>query len=330
MDTPPGDESPTEPQSGVEAEDPGRTSVALEAQALKAIDRAMPCVGPGKASVASEAQAIDRATPCVDPGKASVASEAQAIDRATPCVDPGKRSEPSEAQALEAIDRATPWVDPGKRSEPSEAQVLKAIDRAMPCVGPGLYISGVNGVMSLRMLKSKRITHILNLAEELMDAPFPEGFTLRHQRLRDADNENILDKFPELVEYIQEVVSGGGHIVVSCVAGVSRSASLCLAYKVRHQGLSLREAYHQVHQARPVIAPNPGFWQALITWEEQVRGENSVLMRPYICGMVPELETYDRLARTRIYLGWREELIITWSFHLLLFCLQLISILCDR
>lgn len=53
---------------------------------------------------------------------------------------------------------------------------------------------------------------------------------------------------------------------------VLRSATLCIAYLVKHEGMTLREAYRFVKQARPIIRPNHGFWLQLIAYEEKLRG----------------------------------------------------------
>lgn len=64
-----------------------------------------------------------------------------------------------------------------------------------------------------------------------------------------------------------------------CVAGVSRSASLCMIYLVKYERMTLRQAYHYVKSARPIIRPNIGFWKQMIDYERKLRGyfnKNSV------------------------------------------------------
>ena len=202
----------------------------------------------------------------------------------------------------------------------------RSVALQMPCVGRGLYISGVGGVTNRRILEHQNITHVLNLARGLEDTVFPDFVDVRYEGLRDCGEEDLYGHLPGLVEHIHRVIDGGGRIVVNCVAGVSRSASVCLAYKVRYEGLSLREAFDEVHKARPVISPNVGFWQALVRWEEEVRGENSVLMLPYIFGMVPELESYKRVAELRVRLCYMSELLAFWTLGFVVLTLQIIAI----
>lgn len=63
-----------------------------------------------------------------------------------------------------------------------------------------------------------------------------------------------------------------GAVLVHCVAGVSRSASVVAAYLVAHHGLSLADAMARVKRARPVAHPNAGFWRALVNIEREARG----------------------------------------------------------
>lgn len=57
-----------------------------------------------------------------------------------------------------------------------------------------------------------------------------------------------------------------------CVAGVSRSASICLAYLTKFYCRSLRDAYHVMCSKRPMVRPNLGFWRQLIHYEQLVKG----------------------------------------------------------
>lgn len=75
-----------------------------------------------------------------------------------------------------------------------------------------------------------------------------------------------------------QVTCSGGRTLVYCVAGVSRSASICIAYFMKHHQLSLLEAYNYVKLKRPRIKPNCGFFKQLIEYEKQLYGCNTVHM----------------------------------------------------
>lgn len=73
--------------------------------------------------------------------------------------------------------------------------------------------------------------------------------------------------FDTVADKIKANKDKGGRTLVHCVAGVSRSASLCIAYLVKYEQMSLRQAYKFVKTARPIVRPNWGFWRQLINYE---------------------------------------------------------------
>jgi hypothetical protein len=58
--------------------------------------------------------------------------------------------------------------------------------------------------------------------------------------------------------------------MVHCLAGVSRSVSLVLAYLVKHCGMAYRQAYDLVKARRKIIHPNDGFIEQLKRFEREL------------------------------------------------------------
>jgi len=65
-------------------------------------------------------------------------------------------------------------------------------------------------------------------------------------------------------------------VLVHCTMGMSRSATLVLAYLVRHTNMSLAQALLHTKERRPVASPNPGFMQQLVAMEIALRGRPSI------------------------------------------------------
>lgn len=128
-------------------------------------------------------------------------------------------------------------------------------------------------------LQGLGITHVLNAAH---------GKTLYHVHTGpDYYNESgiiyhgvpamdmftfKLDRyFDEACDFIGKAVGTkktgtlNGKILVHCKEGVSRSASLVLAYLVRDQEMTLKDAVRLVRSKRE-ISPNQGFLQQLIDY----------------------------------------------------------------
>lgn len=66
-------------------------------------------------------------------------------------------------------------------------------------------------------------------------------------------------------------MSSSAKVLVHCVVGVSRSATLVLAYLMLHQQLSLRQAVISVSEHRWIF-PNRGFLRQLCQLDQQLRG----------------------------------------------------------
>ena len=59
-------------------------------------------------------------------------------------------------------------------------------------------------------------------------------------------------------------------MLVHCQAGISRSATICVAYLISRHRLRLDEAYEFVKTRRAVISPNFNFMGQLLNWETQI------------------------------------------------------------
>ena len=56
--------------------------------------------------------------------------------------------------------------------------------------------------------------------------------------------------FDMVADKIHNVLNTAGKVLIYCRAGMSRSATLCIAYFVKHHSMSLDEAYQFVREKR--------------------------------------------------------------------------------
>ena len=148
-----------------------------------------------------------------------------------------------------------------------------------------LYLSGAHPVQAPR-LRSLGITHVINCTMEVSDV-IARGITCTRIFVEDTPYARLGLYFDKCAKIINDVKNRGGKTLVHCVAGVSRSASLCMAYLMRYKGLSLKDAYKHVKKQRPVVHPNVGFFRQLIEFEKFIRGKTSVKMVGSPYGMLP-------------------------------------------
>lgn len=115
---------------------------------------------------------------------------------------------------------------------------------------PSLYLCGA-GVAIPCFLEKLSITCVVNAAPELPDTPLPDTKPLYYQvPILDRGDNDLQCYFDEVADLLEQVRQSDGISLVHCVAGVSRSASLCIAYLMKHTGMTLREAFAHVRSVR--------------------------------------------------------------------------------
>ncbi|XP_066254418.1 dual specificity protein phosphatase 14-like isoform X1 [Euwallacea similis] len=123
------------------------------------------------------------------------------------------------------------------------------------------------------------ITCVISAAPELPLVPLSEEVTLFHRvNVLDSSDSNISQYFDEVADVIEQVAASGGRTLIHCLAGISRSATFCIAYLMKHRRISLLEAYNYVKARRPRIKPNCGFFKQLIKYEKSMFIKSTVQM----------------------------------------------------
>lgn len=123
--------------------------------------------------------------------------------------------------------------------------------------------------VELDLLQKYHVTHILNLATFVKNS-FPEHFTYKNIDLLDIPETNIAQYFESSFQFIDSGMSNGGCVLVHCNAGVSRAATIVIAYLMKINHWSLEKAYGYVKEKRSKIRPNAGFQAQLKTFEQQL------------------------------------------------------------
>ena len=70
--------------------------------------------------------------------------------------------------------------------------------------------------------------------------------------------------------HTEQVRSSGSCILIHCMAGISRSVTLVIAYLMQHFGLTMQQAYQFVKEKRPAISPNLNFMGQLVEFEREI------------------------------------------------------------
>ncbi|KAG0274247.1 hypothetical protein BGZ95_009975 [Linnemannia exigua] len=159
------------------------------------------------------------------------------------------------------------------------------------CVLPNLYLGAEHNATNVRVLKRLGITFVLNVAIEIAKQ---EGSTTTTTTQLDTSaaeeatrgtidfkslawthhQKDLLRDFPAAFAMIDAALAannGQGKALVHCQLGVSRSASLVIAYVMRARGMGLTEAYDFVKQRSGVISPNMSLMYQLAEFEKGLK-----------------------------------------------------------
>ncbi|MEQ2278026.1 hypothetical protein XENORESO_011272 [Xenotaenia resolanae] len=134
---------------------------------------------------------------------------------------------------------------------------------------PFLFLGSAIHSSRRETLAAAGITAILNVSSTCPN--FYEG-ELQYLRLTVEDTlvADIRACFHTAISFIDSVKKSGGRVLVHCQAGISRSATICLAYLMHTQRVCLDEAFDFVKQRRHVISPNLAFMGQLLQFETDI------------------------------------------------------------
>ncbi|XP_035663968.1 dual specificity protein phosphatase 16-like [Branchiostoma floridae] len=133
---------------------------------------------------------------------------------------------------------------------------------------PFLYLGSQKDVFNREVMEFYEINYVLNTS---VTCPKPDYVPDTHfLRIPVNDNyaERIFPWFDKIIEFIDMVRESNGCVVVHCMAGVSRSATACIAFVMKHLNLSSDDAYRYVKDKRPSISPNFNFLGQLLEFEK--------------------------------------------------------------
>lgn len=88
--------------------------------------------------------------------------------------------------------------------------------------------------------------------------------------IEDHEDEPIHTEFKDCIDFINRI---DGPVLVHCVAGISRSATIVIAYLMKEMGMDYADAYNYVKERRRIINPNSGFKRQLRQFELELKNE---------------------------------------------------------
>ncbi|TMS34670.1 hypothetical protein L596_002211 [Steinernema carpocapsae] len=181
----------------------------------------------------------------------------------------------------------SPVVDPSgvQLTTPSMSAYLG--DRSLPPndgvtkILPNLYLGSQADALDQSLLKEHNITYVVNMS---ITCPRPEFLTNDEHFLRipvhDSHAERLLPHFEAAFNFLEQVRERKEIALIHCLAGISRSPSMAIAYVMRHKRMTQDEAYRFVKEKRPSISPNFNFMGQLFEYEKMLQSAHILTPPP--------------------------------------------------
>ncbi|XP_069499295.1 dual specificity protein phosphatase 7 [Ambystoma mexicanum] len=140
---------------------------------------------------------------------------------------------------------------------------------------PYLYLGSAKDSSNLDVLGKYGIKYILNVTPNLPNMFEHDGdFKYKQIPISDHWSQNLSQFFPDAIAFIDEARSNKCGVLVHCLAGISRSVTVTVAYLMQKLNLSLNDAYDFVKRKKSNISPNFNFMGQLLDFERTL-GLNS-------------------------------------------------------
>lgn len=175
------------------------------------------------------------------------------------------------------------WVAASPQPYTAVAVPVVEVEAEEPCILENcdhilenLYLGGVEAVLDSQCLADQGILAVVccNRELEFPTSKFLPELEYYRVDVEDMGREPIELFLPEATEFIHQQLLLERPVLVHCKAGVSRSASVVLAYLMEYRGYSLHDAFLLTLHHRPTITPNPGFMEQLRSYEKEKCGVN--------------------------------------------------------
>merc|ERR1712217_746207 len=149
------------------------------------------------------------------------------------------------------------------REEETQKQYRPIVLNNCDQIIPNLYLGGVAAASDTQQLVQQGIRAVICCVRELEfpTSEFNKEVEYFRVDVEDISREPIELFFPEATEFVHSWLSREQPVLVHCRAGVSRSASVVIAYLIEYLGYSLHAAFFLVRSHRAVVTPNIGFME---------------------------------------------------------------------
>ena len=146
-----------------------------------------------------------------------------------------------------------------------------------------IYLGGSLAAHSIEFLETKKITHILNVADDVSNT-FLNNFVYKHLPVADCGADKGISRiFNEAVEFYHELSKEESNIVlIHCAHGINRSVTVTVAILMRVWEWDLKKTWKYVEEKRELAFPFVDNRIELIKYEFKLYGKNSIAEHQFV------------------------------------------------
>ena len=146
------------------------------------------------------------------------------------------------------------------------------LDDSISEVYPKLYIGQQSAALNLSLVRKLGIRAFVNCSNRA--APEFLGqeryLSCLAVPVHDDPKEAISQHFERAAQWAR--TKDGLALLVFCMSGISRSATIVLVLLMKNRGMTLAAAHARLRECRPKVRPNKGFAMQLLQYELKLRG----------------------------------------------------------
>jgi len=167
-----------------------------------------------------------------------------------------------------------------KKSLNLKGSTIQEIYEVTEILHGSLYLSG-SAPLTGQKLKELSVTAIIcaltEIEEKHIMSPTYASSSIQkiYVRLLDSDSSELSMFFDPISNFIEDEIANGGVVLVHCMAGISRSPTLIMAYLMKYKNYNLLDAYDFVAEKRKIIQPNDGFCCQLDKYDRMLKESRS-------------------------------------------------------
>ncbi|XP_066906543.1 dual specificity protein phosphatase 22 isoform X3 [Halyomorpha halys] len=155
----------------------------------------------------------------------------------------------------------------GLHTAPSSihATLISSASNYVSTVLPGLYVGNFRDSKDCTQLDRFKISHIVAIHDAARRLHPDKQYLC--VMASDTPDQNLVQYFPICNDFIHAARLRGGNVLIHCLAGMSRSVTVAVAYIMTVTSLSWKDALKVVRVGRSVANPNAGFQLQLEEFE---------------------------------------------------------------